>query len=143
MKANRLFLAIVFALGGGLAFAAQIEQPAAKTVMHAPSGVKYLVGGVGDDEKAALDAVKADYNCRLTFAVKMSGAYLADVTVRVVNLASQAEVLNLVVPGPFLLANLPAGKYSVSAVYRGEMLTTELTIKANQAREHVFRFAQE
>ena len=43
------------------------------------NGITYINGGVGQEEQAAMQALRADYNLQLTFATKQSGAYRSDV----------------------------------------------------------------
>lgn len=75
--------------------------------------VSYITGGVGLEEREAILAGAADYNLKVVNAIP-GGAYVADITVSVRN-ASGQEVLRTTLDGPWLLARLPAGRYTVSA----------------------------
>lgn len=59
------------------------EEAAAGVSAMTQNGIRYVSGGVGMTQQEALKAMRKDYNLLLTFAVKKSGAYLADVQVRI------------------------------------------------------------
>lgn len=78
-------------------------------------GVRYVSGGIGEGERAELNALSDQFNLRLLFAMHGSGDYLADIRVRILN--SRGEVvLNAESNGPWFLAELPAGTYTVEVV---------------------------
>lgn len=84
-----------------------------------PSGVHYASGGVGHTERQALLAQRQDYSLWLTTAAKRSGAYLANVEVRIVYADSGRLVLQRTMDGPWMFAALPPGRYEVRAAYQG------------------------
>src|SRR5690606_2797019 len=65
--------------------------------------VSVLHGGVGAEDRAAMQAQAADYNLHLTFAAKGSGAYLSDVKV-VIRDARGKTLVDTVTSGPWLYA---------------------------------------
>ena len=77
-------------------------------------GIRYVSGGVGEGERAELNALSSRFNLRLLFAMQGSGSYVADVRVKVRDgrgeLALVAES-----KGPWFLAELPSGTYTVEA----------------------------
>ena len=77
-------------------------------------GIRYVSGGIGEGERAELEALSAQFNLRILFAVHGSGSYLADVRVRILD-PSGAPVLDTVSQGPWFLAALPPGDYTVEA----------------------------
>jgi hypothetical protein len=98
---------------------------------------KFISGGASVEEFTALNQQAAGYSLKLVFAAKGSGAYLADVDVSVMELPSRAVVLETRTQGPLLLAELPAGRYEVSAkyagVYPGSATTITRTITVSRA----------
>lgn len=76
------------------------------------AGVTYVTGGIGDDEREAIEAAKEDYNLHVTSASN-DGAFVGDARVVIVNKAGE-EMLN-VVAGPLLYVRLPAGNYVLDA----------------------------
>lgn len=114
--------------------------PAAAAPVSVRQGdVAALHGGVGAEERAAMEAKAADYNLRLTFGTKGSGAYLSEVKVAIRN-ARGVTVLDTVAAGPWLFARLPRGEYRVAASAFGQTLTQSLSIPASGHRAWVFRF---
>lgn len=101
--------------------------------------VAVLHGGVGAEERAAMTHNAADYNLRLTFAAKGSGAYLAGVKVTIRN-ARGDTVLDTIAAGPWLFARLPQGTFSVAARVADQTLTQTLSIPIAGHRDWVFRF---
>jgi hypothetical protein len=92
--------------GGGLP---QIEQQ---------GSVSYTSGGVGLDESKALLREQAQWPLSLRFTGPTAD-YLSGVHVRIVD-AKNAEVLNAVAMGPYMLVKLPAGSYTVYAKYKDQ-----------------------
>lgn len=82
-------------------------------------GIRYVSGGVGEGERAELDALSNRFNLRLLFAMQGSGDYLADVRVTVVD-SRGTVVLNAASNGPWFLAALPPGAYTVEASALGQ-----------------------
>lgn len=114
-------------------------QAAATPVQGKQGEVVVLHGGVGEEDRAAMEQKAADYNLRLTFARKGSGAYLSDVRVAIRN-AQGTTLLDTVSAGPWLFARLPQGDFTVSATEDGRTLTQSVSIKGASRREWVFRF---
>lgn len=100
----------------GLAFATLAVAPGGAQAANAP-GVTVRSGGVSVDEFAELNRRASDYQLKLVLAAKHSGAYLADVDVVVRSLPSRTVVLEHRSEGPLVLAELPAGRYEVTASY--------------------------
>lgn len=113
---------------------------AAPPVPQASSNIPYLTDGIGEEAQTALAAVRKEYNLRLTFAYARSGAWLADVGVSIRN--AQGTVLAVTTEGPFLLARLPAGRYTISASFAGQQLSKTLTLRPQRASERVFYFTE-
>lgn len=84
----------------------------------APSGVKFIAGGVGENAEERMKAAQENFNLKLVFTL-VEGNYLADVDVAIKD-AGGKTVLQHHVPGPFLLARLPAGTYDITATYEGK-----------------------
>lgn len=77
-------------------------------------GIRYVSGGASQDEREEIRAVSNQFNLELLFAVQGGGEYLADVQVRVLD-SNGAAVLSATSKGPYFLAQLPQGKYTVEA----------------------------
>lgn len=100
--------------------------------------VAYVTGGVGQDEREAIEALaRAEgLNLRVVLA-QPSGAFLSDVPVEVLDADGEVR-LETDAEGPWVWARLPAGEYQVRARFAegvqetgvevGETGTTEIVL---------------
>ncbi|WP_148715137.1 carboxypeptidase-like regulatory domain-containing protein [Chitinolyticbacter meiyuanensis] len=93
---------------------------------------RFVSGGVGDEELAALQAVKPQYNLQLMTTEK-SGGYLAGVKVTIQDGKGQT-VLDTVTTGPYLFVQLPDGRYQLSADYDGKVVKRAVGVHGQKAR---------
>lgn len=75
-------------------------------------GTPLLTGGVSEEEREAMRQEIAAYNVWLVFVERDTGNYLAGVKVSVVD-SNENAVVDTVTNGPWLLAQLPPGRYKV------------------------------
>jgi hypothetical protein len=108
---------LVFAGTGHLAAAA---EPIPR------DGITFVSGGIGLDAKERLQAQSGDYNLRLIFTLA-EGNYLADVDVALSD-ARGNRILQHTADGPFFMAKLPAGQYTVTATYAGKTQTRRVNV---------------
>lgn len=101
--------------------------------------VRYATGGIGEAAVAAFKTAAQKYPLELLFAQKASpnDVYLADVKV-IVRGPSGQVVLDTVSGGPFLLAQLPPGKYRIEADNDGVVKQQTVEVRAGQHRRVVF-----
>lgn len=100
-----------------------------------PGGVSYVSGGIGEDSAAELKAREKEFNLKLIFTL-IEGNYLADVGVRVTDAAGKT-VVEHVADGPFFLAKLPAGTYTVTASYGGKTQTRQVKVGSGLRTEYL------
>jgi hypothetical protein len=81
--------------------------------IHDYHGIKYVTGGVGQDEREYLKSVQHQFNLRLMFAAR-SGEFLSSVHV-LVHDGRGGTTLDAVADGPYLYGALPPGSYTVTA----------------------------
>jgi hypothetical protein len=112
-------------------------QAAVVESQHA-GGVRSLQGGVGEAERQQMKAAAADYSLGLTFAAD-SGAFLADVAVRVLDAKGRA-VFDTTVRNPIVLVDLPAGRYTVEATYQGRTQRSSVTLAQGKSRAVTLRW---
>lgn len=117
-----ILAAALLALG---AFAVQAQDV---SVMQ-QGDVRYIAGGVGAGEREAMAAMKEEFNTRMTFAVKKTGNFVANVVVTISD-AKGAQLLKTNVPGPLLYAKLPPGEYRVDAMFHGIAQTRPMKVGA-------------
>lgn len=104
-------------------------------VQTAPSGFKYVTGGVGDAEQAIMSSRFSDFSFKLV-NVKSGpeAAYVSEVHVVIMKDQGNEKVLETTTDGPWLIANLPPGDYTVKAMFEGVTKTKHITLHegANQ-----------
>jgi len=103
--------------------------------------VTFVTGGVGEDERSAMQAMRADYNLNLLFSVKGTGEYVSDVKVRITD--SRGNILlESVSDGPMLFAKLKPGRYIVSVEREGHQVIDK-TVTVKQRASLSFTWPQE
>jgi len=138
----RMLSASLIALGlavGPMAVAAQIPHlPPEKT----QGPVAFRSGGVGLDESMAMREAAPKYALELEFVAKDSaghGEYLAGNPVVITDEAGKT-VLRTESEGPFLLASLPPGRYSVAATDDGRTKEQTVTVAPDKHQRIVFEW---
>ncbi len=104
--------------------------------------IAYVSGGVGDEEKAAMDARRKNYNLWLTFASKKTGEYQADVKLTITDQRANT-LFEVPALGPLVNLKLPPGQYKIEADLRGKTQSRPVHIKADGGTELVFRWVGE
>jgi hypothetical protein len=120
----------------GTALAMPIQNlPPAET----QGAVTYRTGGIGQSEAAAMRQAEPNYPLSLEFAERAGPKnwFLANVEVTIKNQQGNTE-LRTFSDGPFLLARLPNGQYTVTATDNGRSETRHVTIAAGKSEHLVF-----
>jgi hypothetical protein len=95
-------------------------------------------GGVGINARDMLSSQAPDHNVRMVFSLN-TGNYVADVDVRVRD-ARGNTVLQGTSDGPWLLAKLQPGNYTVDATYGGRTVTQRINVGRTGVRSANFRW---
>ena len=113
-------------------FRPQAAQPGAPLPQwQMANGVRYLCGGVGEREQAAMQR-HSEYDLKLTFAAR-TGQYLADVDVDI--LQGRRNVLSANCDGPIMLVDLPhPGEYQIRASADGIERSRQVTVPSKGHR---------
>lgn len=82
-------------------------------------GIRYVSGGVGEGERAELNALSNQFNLRVLFAMQGSGEYLSAVQMNILD-ARGETILTAESKGPWFFAQLTPGDYTVEASISGE-----------------------
>lgn len=142
MKTRAPVIAAAIAVSGLTLALNAMGAPAGRVpATHKQGEVTYISGGVGQAEADAIKHVAKYYPLELEFLLKAKpkDEYLSDVKVRVKD-AHDKMVLDVKADGPFLLAKMPAGKYTVSAERGGKVEHRQVEIAANEHRRVVFEW---
>ena len=105
--------AVVLALGLTARVRAQ-DSPRVQT----QGGVTFTTGGVGTDERAAIEAISSQFNLKITMATK-TGHFEGDAGVRIVD-AEGHTALDAKTDGPLFYAHLAPGTYKVIVNRKGK-----------------------
>ena len=93
-------------------------------------GVKYLSGGVGLDERAAMEkAAKGNYNLQFVFA-ETTGPYLTDIKVDIQGKDGK-KLVDMSTNGPWFFVELPNGHYSITVIHDGKSEVRRLVVGKN------------
>ena len=101
--------------------------------------IRYITGGIGLDEAAAFKQAAGRYGMELQFVQKASpmDEFLSDVQV-IVRTRSGTVVLDTTSQGPYLLANMPAGRYNIEVNHKGMIKRHAVDMRAGKHERAVF-----
>jgi len=99
--------------------------------------VTFITGGVGEEEAAAMRMEEARFPLSMEFArtAQPRAEFYALVNVTIRDPQGQT-VLSTVTEGPFLLANVPPGKYTVTAAIEGQAKQQSVVVDERRP-EHI------
>lgn len=127
---------LVLGLSGPLlSVAADSNEPVCQPVTE--SGITYVSGGNGLEERQALNDVSGDYNLKLVFAEKQSGSYLADVKLSIMDMKGR-KVLEAISDGPWFLAKLVPGRYKITAEIAGKTQVRQAKVGSGRLAQLYF-----
>lgn len=97
--------------------------------------VIFVSGGIGYCEAQEMRRIAPDFQLELMMVKRTPGheTYLASIPVIVTD-SKGSLIIDTVTKGPFLLANLPTGRYEVSADYNGEVKSQRVTVSKKHQR---------
>jgi hypothetical protein len=106
---------------------------------HMKGEISYVTGGVGQDQAAAMMHAAKNYPLELEFVkrAKPRDEYLADIKVQIMD-QHDRTMLDTTADGPFLLAKLPAGKYTISAADGNKIEKRTVEVAGKEHRRVVF-----
>jgi hypothetical protein len=105
--------------------------------------VTYVSGGIGKDESDAMKQAASRYSLAIEMASPAGprAEYVADVKIDIRDQRG-ATVLNTVSDGPILLANLPPGRYTVSATKNGASQRRDIVVGSGARPRVMFSFPE-
>jgi hypothetical protein len=119
--------------------AAMGSSAPAQPALQQMNGIAYMSGGVGADERHALDAMRGQFNLKVTVAAP-TGEFIAPDQLRLSN--QQGRTLVETKPdGPVFLAKVPPGAYSVAITHAGQQVTRPVMV-SNAGQQDVTLTAQ-
>ncbi|MGF1548101.1 MAG: hypothetical protein ACFCUG_12325 [Thiotrichales bacterium] len=130
-----------FCVARGLALALLtlgLSAVQAQVEIRESQGVSYLAGGVGIEEREAVQKLEHFFNLKLTFAQR-DGHFIGDVKVRITTPQGD-PVTEIDANGPLLYVVLPVGSYRVEASFGAQPQQREVSLKAAPAKTTVTFF---
>jgi hypothetical protein len=105
--------------------------------------VTYVSGGIGKDESDAMKQAASRYSLAIEMASPASprAQYVADVKIDIRDQRG-ATVLSTVSDGPILLANLPPGRYTVTATKNGASQQRDIVVGSGARPRVMFSFPE-
>ena len=107
-------------------------------VVQTVGSVAYVSGGVGTESIDRLNALAADFNLKLVFALT-SGEYVSGTRVVIAD-AIGRTLLEATAEGPWFLARLPNGNYQVVATLADKALNRQISVGPGKIRTVDFRW---
>lgn len=123
----------------------EIAEPAAHDIpsihtqneSYSHADVTFVTGGIGDNERQAIEAARADYNLHVMSA-NIDGAFVGDARAVITRKKGNGtEEMLSVVAGPLLYVRLPAGTYTLTATLGGQVRKQSFTVAARGKSTHV------
>lgn len=112
-------------------------------------GITYITGGIGESESNLMKALAPCYQLEIVLIQRSTAIknpddedvgkeeYLADIKIKIED-HHLNNVLEAVSEGPYFLADLPAGKYQITADYNGSVKQQWVTIDGTHHQRVVF-----
>lgn len=105
----------------------------------AAGGHPYVTGGITVAELLSLQQERDTYSLWLTTAAMRSGAHLSDVSVRILD-ERHRPLLDTTMVGPWLMVNLPLGRYTVETRFQDQVQTHVTQIHKGDHHQMVVYF---
>jgi hypothetical protein len=140
---TRIALAALAALAAAPAFAALNPHAALPAEGHR-GAIAYMSGGIGQDEARAMRREASRYPLEVLF-VQKSGKrdeFLADMPVTIKD-ANGRVVFRGRSSGPYFLAKLPPGRYTIASRSAGRALTRHVKVGGKATERVVFEWREE
>lgn len=119
-------LAMPWTLAAAADLNAPIDMQAVQLQQQEQNGVRYLQGGIGQDEANALRKTPG-YDLHVELSTGPEGKFQSGATVDIQNAQGQ-PVLSVTDAGPLLYVQLPPGKYKVTGNAQGETVQQLVTV---------------
>src|SRR6185312_16885951 len=87
--------------------------------------VRFITGGIGEEERSAIEAGKHDYNLHIT-AANAKGQYYGNERVKILDRSGTPVIDSSA--GPLFYAKLPPGTYTVEVSLDGKMDRRQVTV---------------
>jgi hypothetical protein len=126
-----------------LALLSGIPALGADLALQRSGAVSWVCGGVGSDERRAIESMRREASIEVLFVEGKRGAYVSDAKLRL-RAEGGEPLLDVTADGPVCLIDAPAGRYELAATYGGATRTARASVARDGApRRVVFAFPEE
>jgi len=126
-----------------LALALPLAAAAQPVAFHDAGGIAYACGGVGSDERRALETLRRNASLELLFVTAKRGGYTAGTQV-VMTPVSGGAPASFRAGGPTCVVRAPAGRYRIEATLDGHTRAASVQVPARgKAARVVMTFPDE
>lgn len=112
-----------------------LSAPASALDSGKRGDIAFIAGGVGLEERSFMQSREGSYSAKLVFAAT-GGGYIAQPHVDIHR--DDRLVFSQTVDGPWLLVNLPPGRYVVTANARGELKRRDIVVTGREQANYLF-----
>ncbi len=136
----RISMSLFATLAATSVFAA-MEPGAALPAEHHQGSISYMSGGIGLAESTAMKREARNYPLELLFVARQGkhDDYLADMPLTIKD-AKGSVVFRGTSQGPYFLARLPAGRYTVTSRDHGRSVTRHVNVGHKGTQRVVFEW---
>lgn len=99
------------------------------------AGLRWVCGGIGEEERETLAALEPQVNLKLMFVAGKRGAFVANVDVSLYDGASELLRFTMIAQGPICLIQAPVGRYRIAATYGELRLEQTVTLPEKKAKD--------
>lgn len=107
------------------------QRPRSEPLPHRTNGIRWQSGGVSEDERGDLRRAASTYNLWLETALRGRGEYIANARITIWREPAHVAVLENQLDGPWLMVDLPPGRYSVEARWHPDGTGAEFIRRLN------------
>lgn len=132
--------AVALVAAGWLSVCAEDESESA-VEEKVYQGIPYISGGIGLEERRALDAVGGKYSLKISL-VSEGKSYLADALVEITDTQGK-KIFEATADGPLFFAGLPPGKYGVAVTMTGKKQSKSVTVVPGQKQIRLSFYGRE
>jgi hypothetical protein len=108
--------------------------PATTVALANPEIYVLASGGVGDDERLAMESRMGHYSTRMVFS-EDNGQYVVPDTLTVTKRGT--EVMHVSSAGPLVYAQMPPGQYVIQATYKGVIRSKTINVTSRASDVHL------
>ncbi len=93
--------------------------------------IEFITGGIGDEERSSIEAVKSNYNLYVMSA-GTDGAFTGNMHLNILD-KSNNSVLDTEI-GPLFYAKLPDGAYTIEGTHNNQTKSEKVTISGGKSK---------